>query len=206
MGRFGRIDVLMNNAGQAQLGWFETISNQHVRRQFETNLFGAMNVTRAVLPPMRARRAGLVVTISSVNGLVSNPGGSVYSASKFAIEGWMEGLAQELDPLGIKTLTVEPGMMRTDFLDASSAHRSDIEIPDYAEAVARFQAFISDADHRQRGDPAALAARIVEIAAMPSAPQRFVFGDDALAWTADKLAQLKTQLERSTQIAASESA
>lgn len=200
--RFGRIDILVNNAGQAQLGWFETISDEHVRQQFEINLFGAMNVTRAVLPNMRAHRAGLVVTISSVNGLVSNPGGSVYSASKFAIEGWMEGLAQEIEPLGIKTLIVEPGMMRTDFLDAGSVRHGDIDIPDYAEAVATFQAYISDANHRQPGDPAALAARIVELAAMPSIPPRFIFGDDALAWTSDKLGQLTMQLERSSEMAA----
>lgn len=201
LARFGRIDVLVNNAGQAQLGWFETIGDEHVRRQFEINLFGAMNVTRAVLPHMRARRAGLVVTISSVNGLVANPGGSVYSASKFALEGWMEGLAQELEPLGVKTLVVEPGMMRTDFLDPSAARHGDIDIPDYAEAVARFEAFIRDANHRQPGDPAALAARIVELAATPSMPPRFVFGDDALAWAFEKLERLKTQLERSTEIA-----
>jgi len=199
--RVGRIDVLVNNAGQARLGWFETINADDVSQQFEINLFGAMHVTRAVLPHLRARRSGLVVTISSVNGLVSNPGGSVYSASKFALEGWMEGLAQELEPLGIKTLTVEPGMMRTDFLDASSARHGDIDIPDYAEAVAQFQAFIRDANHRQPGDPAALAARIVEMAAMPSVPPRFVFGDDALAWTAHKLGQLKAQLDRSSGIA-----
>lgn len=200
--RFGRIDILVNNAGQAQLGWFETISDEHVRRQFEINLFGAMNVTRAVLPRMRARRAGLVVTISSVNGLVSNPGGSVYSASKFALEGWIEGLAQEVAPLGIRTLTVEPGMMRTDFLDAGSARHGDIEIADYAEAVAQFQAFIRDANGRQPGDPAILAARIVEMAAMPSVPPRFVFGTDAIAWTRDKLEQLRAQLDRSAGMAA----
>jgi len=199
--RCGRIDVLVNNAGQAQLGWFETIEDEHVRQQFEINLFGAMNVTRAVLPHMRVRHAGLVVTISSVNGLVSNPGGSVYSASKFALEGWMEGLAQELEPLGIRTLVIEPGMMRTDFLDPSSARHGGIDIPDYAVAVARFQAFIRDANHRQPGDPAALAARIVALAATPSSPPRFVFGEDALAWSFDKLERLRAQLERSAEIA-----
>lgn len=192
--RFGHIDILVNNAGQAQLGWFETIRDEQVRQQFEINLFGAMNVTRAILPHMRKRRAGLVVTISSVNGLVSNPGGSVYSASKFAIEGWMEGLAQELEPLGVGTLVVEPGMMRTDFLDASSARHGDIDIPDYAEAIASFQAFISGANHRQPGDPAALAARIVGMTAASPVPPRLVFGNDALAWTAGKLEQLQAQL------------
>lgn len=195
--RFGRIDVLVNNAGQAQLGWFETISDERVRQQFEINLFGAMHVTRAVLPFMRARRSGLVLTISSVNGLVSNPGGSIYSASKFALEGWIEGLAQELAPLGIKSLIVEPGMMRTDFLDDSSARHGDIDIADYTGAVTQFRHFIREANHRQPGDPASLAARIVELAGMPSPPLRFVFGEDAIAWASDKLAQLKAQLDRS---------
>jgi len=199
--RFGRIDVLVNNAGRAQLGWFETISDEHVRAQFDTNLFGAMHVTRAVLPSMRAHRAGLIVTISSVNGLVANPGGSVYSASKFALEGWIEGLAQEIESLGIKSLIIEPGMMNTDFLDPQSARHGDIDIPEYAEAIAQFQAFIKDANHRQPGDPAVLATTIVELAALPRPPQRYIFGDDALNWTSGKLDQLKEQLDRSSDIA-----
>ncbi|WP_244293753.1 SDR family oxidoreductase [Pannonibacter sp. I15F10I1] len=111
--RFGAIDVLVNNAGYAELGFFETFIDAEVRRQFEVNLFGTMNVARAVAPHMRARRSGLIVTISSVSGLVSNAGGAVYSASKFAVEGWMEGFAQELAPLGVRSLLVEPGMLRT---------------------------------------------------------------------------------------------
>lgn len=109
--RLGAIDVLVNNAGYAELGFFETITDAAVRRQFEVNLFGTMNVARAVAPHMRKRRSGLVVTISSVSGLVSNAGGAVYSASKFAIEGWMEGFSQELAPLGVRSLLVEPGML-----------------------------------------------------------------------------------------------
>jgi NAD(P)-dependent dehydrogenase (short-subunit alcohol dehydrogenase family) len=116
--RFGGIDVLVNNAGQAQLGWFETISDEDIRRQFDINLFGMLNVARAALPTMRERRSGLLVTISSVNGIMANAGGSIYSASKFAIEGWIEGLAQEVEPLGLRSLVIEPGMLRTDFLDA----------------------------------------------------------------------------------------
>ncbi len=189
--------MLVNNAGQAQLGWFETISDAHVRQQFEINVFGAMNVARAVLPHMRARRSGLVVTISSVNGLLANPGGSIYSASKFALEGWVEGLAQELAPLGIKSLVIEPGMMRTDFLDASSARHGDIEIADYADAVTQFQSFIAGANRTQPGDPVELAARIVGLAATPSPPARLLFGDDALEWTSAKLGRLSDEVKAS---------
>ncbi|MFV3075656.1 SDR family oxidoreductase [Niveispirillum fermenti] len=140
--RFGAIDVLVNNAGYAELGFFETFTDEAVRRQFEVNLFGTMNVARAVVPQMRAQRSGLIVTISSVSGLVSNGGGAVYSASKFAVEGWMEGFAQELAPLGVRSLLVEPGMLRTDFMDQKSARFGSIDIPDYAEAIAQYRAFV----------------------------------------------------------------
>lgn len=201
--RFGAIDILVNNAGQAQLGWFETISDAYVRRQFDINLFGTMNVTRAVAPHMRARRSGLIVTLSSVNGLMANPGGSVYAASKFALEGWMEGFAQELAPLGIRSLIVEPGMLRTDFLDTRSAVHGDIDIPDYAEALRQFRAFIAEANHKQPGDPKALAARIAELARSEAPPARFVFGEDALEWANAKVDQLKAQIARSADLARS---
>lgn len=196
--RFGRIDVLVNNAGQALLGWFETISTEHVRRQFDINVFGTMNVTRAVVPHMRARRSGLLVTISSVNGLLSHPGGSVYASSKFAIEGWIEGFAQELAPLGVRSLIVEPGMLRTDFLDNRSANHGDINIADYTDAVRQFRSFIAEANHNQPGDPAMLASTIVALASAGDPPARFVFGEDARTWVEEKLEKLKAELEYSS--------
>ena len=199
--RVGGIDVLVNNAGQAQLGWFETISDAHVRRQFEVNLFGTMNVTRAAAAHMRGRRRGLIVTISSVNGLLSNPGGSIYASSKFAIEGWMEGFAQELAPLGVRSLLIEPGMLRTDFLDDRSAAHGDIDIPDYAEALSQFRAFIAGANHNQPGDPKALAACIVRLVELDEPPARFVFGDDALEWSNGKVNQLKAEIAWSADFA-----
>lgn len=195
---FERIDILVNNAGRAQLGWFETIQDEDVRRQFEINLFGAMNVARAVLPTMRRQRAGLVVTISSVNGLVSNPGGSVYSASKFALEGWMEGLAQEIAPLGIRSLIVEPGMMRTNFLDPSSARQGDVDIEDYAEAVADFQTFIAQANGAQQNHPEELAALIVSEASSSEPVRRLLFGADAHEWASAKCQQLAAEIDASS--------
>ncbi|HGJ9215545.1 SDR family NAD(P)-dependent oxidoreductase [Pseudomonas aeruginosa] len=195
---FGRIDILVNNAGRAQLGWFETIPEEDVRRQFEINFFGAMNVARAVLPTMRRQRSGLVVTISSVNGLVANPGGSVYSASKFALEGWMEGLAEEIAPLGIRSLIVEPGMMRTNFLDPSTARQGDVDIADYAEAVAGFRAFIKQANGAQQNDPEALAALIVAEASSPDPARRLLFGADAHEWASAKCRQLAAEIDASS--------
>lgn len=195
--RFGAIDVLVNNAGYAELGFFETFTDAAVRRQFEVNVFGTMNVARAVVPHMRERRSGLVVTISSVSGLVSNGGGAVYSASKFAIEGWMEGFAQELAPLGVRSLLVEPGMLRTDFMDQKSAHFGTIDIPDYAEAIAQYRAFVHQANGNQPGDPKVLSARIVALALRDETPSRLVFGEDARQWAGTKLDQLRQEIEQS---------
>ena len=195
--RFGAIDVLVNNAGYAELGFFETFTDAAVRRQFEVNLFGAMSVARAVVPHMRGRRSGLIVTISSVSGVVSNGGGSVYSASKFALEGWMEGFAQELAPLGVRSLLVEPGMLRTEFMDGKSASFGGIQISDYAEAVAQHRAFVDQANGAQPGDPKALAARIVALASQDETPSRLVFGDDARRWAGAKVDQLRQDIARS---------
>lgn len=194
---FGRIDVLVNNAGRAQLGWFETIRDEDVRRQFEINLFGAMNVARAVLPTMRRQRSGLVVTISSVNGLVSNQGGSVYSASKFALEGWIEGLAEEIAPLGIRSLIVEPGMMRTNFLDPSTARQGAVQIADYADAVEGFRSFITQANGAQENDPEVLAAMIVAEASATDPAPRLLFGADAHEWASAKCRQLAAEIDAS---------
>ncbi|KAA0972012.1 SDR family NAD(P)-dependent oxidoreductase [Aureimonas fodinaquatilis] len=195
--RFGAIDVLVNNAGYAELGFFETFTDAAVRRQFEVNVFGTMNVARAVAPYMRVRRFGLIVTISSVSGLVSNGGGSVYSASKFAVEGWMDGFAQELAPLGVRSLLVEPGMLRTDFMDSKSARFGSIDIPDYADAIAEYRAFVDGANGNQPGDPKLLAARIVALASQSEAPSRLVFGDDARQWAGAKVDQLRQEIVQS---------
>lgn len=195
--RLGAIDVLVNNAGYAELGFFETFTDAAVRRQFEVNLFGTMNVARAVAPHMRERRSGLIVTISSVSGLVSNGGGSVYSASKFAVEGWMEGFAQELAPLGVRSLLVEPGMLRTDFMDGKSASFGSIDIPDYAEAIAQYRAFVDGASGNQPGDPKLLGARILELTSQDEVPSRFVFGADAREWVGAKVDQLRQEIAQS---------
>jgi NAD(P)-dependent dehydrogenase (short-subunit alcohol dehydrogenase family) len=193
--RFGRIDVLVNNAGYGQLGWFETISDEQIRRQFETNVFGAMHVARAVLPLMRAQRSGHVFTISSIAGLISVAGSSIYAASKFAVEGWMEGLAQELKPLGINATVIEPGFFKTDFLDASSVTYGAYDIGDYAEQVAKFKAWHDEMNHQQVGDPAKLGTLLLQLSDMAEPPVRLAAGSDAAEWAVQKGQQLSAEAD-----------
>jgi NAD(P)-dependent dehydrogenase (short-subunit alcohol dehydrogenase family) len=194
--RFGRVDVLVNNAGYGQLGWFENNSEEQIRRQFETNVFGAMHVTRAVLPLMRAQRSGHVFTISSIAGLISVAGSSIYAASKFAVEGWMEGLAQELKPLGIAATVIEPGFFKTDFLDASSVSYGAYDISDYAEQAAKFKAWHNEMNHQQVGDPAKLGALLIRLSEMREPPERLAAGSDAAGWALGKAEQLRSEAEK----------
>lgn len=184
--RFGRIDVLVNNAGYGTLGWFENFSDEAVRRQFEVNVFGAFAVTRAVLPQMRAQRSGHVMSISSIAGLRSSPGGSVYCASKFALEGWMEGLAGEIAPLGIHATIIEPGYFRTDFFDESSAAYDQLDIADYADASREGREFRKGMNHQQVGDPARLGQLVLGLSEMEEPPIRIAAGSDASQWAEEK--------------------
>lgn len=194
--RFGRIDVLMNNAGYGQLGLFEETSLDLVKRQIQTNLYGTMEVTRAVLPLMRKQRSGHIVTTSSISGTVGVAGSSIYSASKFAIEGWMEGLRQEVAPFGITATIVEPGYFKTDFLDGSSVnHGGDIVIEDYAEKSAAVRKAQEDRNHQQTGDPDKLAQAILDLVASEQPPLRLVAGADAVSTVERILAQRRSDLD-----------
>lgn len=200
---FGRIDVLVNNAGYGQLGWFENTSDKLVRRQFETNLFGTMNVTREVLPVMRKQKSGRIFTTSSTAGLIAGEGSSVYSSSKYAVEGWMEGLRAEVMPLGIKTTLIEPGFFRTDFLDKSSVSFGDGDFSDYHKRSEAFRQWHAKMNHRQVGDPARLAAAVVTLSRMPSPPQRFVAGSDATTLILTKLDAVQQELRQHRALSAS---
>lgn len=186
MDRFSVIDVLVNNAGYGLLGWFENLSEEQVRRQFDINFFGALDVTRAVLPVMRAQRSGHVFSISSIAGLRSNGGAAMYCASKFALEGWMEGLAEELAPLGIVATIIEPGFFRTDFLDESSADFAAYDIADYADAAKDRREFQRKMNHQQVGDPAKLGQMMLELNAMNAPPVRIAAGSDCSQWAEEK--------------------
>jgi NAD(P)-dependent dehydrogenase (short-subunit alcohol dehydrogenase family) len=183
--RFGRIDVLVNNAGYGLLGNFEELGADAVERQFSTNVFGLMHVMRAVLPIMRRQRAGRVFNLSSVGGALGFEGASVYCASKFAVEGLSASVGLEVARFGITVTAVEPGFFRTDFLDASSVRYPTDSIEDYAAHDARevYEAY----NHKQAGDPARLGSALVQLAAMAAPPKQFVAGSDAVGMVTGSL-------------------
>ncbi|RQZ17114.1 SDR family NAD(P)-dependent oxidoreductase [Burkholderia sp. Bp9031] len=185
---FGRIDVLVNNAGYGQFGPFETIAPEAIERQFATNVFGTLNVTRAVLPVLRRQRAGHVINMSSNGGFKGVSGASMYSASKFAIEGFSESLAEEVAAFGVKVTIVEPGAFRTNFLDSQVLRYGDLPIDDYAAFWSGAKAVFEKRNHQQRGDPDKLATALVRLAEDSSPPLRFVAGADALHVVEAKLA------------------
>ncbi len=162
--RFGRIDVLVNNAGNFYAGFFEEISPQDFRSQLETTLFGPLNVTRAVLPVMRAQRSGLVVAISSTAGIVGQEFCTAYAAAKFGVEGWIESLTPEVAPFGIRTMLVEPGFFRTELLTPESTNFAEPAIDDYAERTKQTVAAWKGMNGQQPGDPAKLADALVQLA------------------------------------------
>ncbi|MYW67025.1 SDR family NAD(P)-dependent oxidoreductase [Streptomyces sp. SID8379] len=178
--RFGRIDVLINNAAAFQAGYFEEISDAQMRAQMETNLFGPMNVTRAVLPAMRGRRSGHIVTISSIAGLVGQEFCVAYAAAKFGVEGWMESLRYDVEPYGIGTTIVEPGFFRTELLVDASTSWAELSVDDYAERTRTTKAMWQSMNGQQAGDPVKLADALLEVIDLPDPPLRFVAGDDAL--------------------------
>jgi NAD(P)-dependent dehydrogenase (short-subunit alcohol dehydrogenase family) len=180
IGRFGYIDVLVNNAGNFFAGFFEELSPEQVRKQIETLLFGPMNVTRSVLPIMRKQRSGLLLTISSTAGIAGGMFCTAYAAAKFGIEGWMESLTPEISPFGIRTMLVEPGFFRTDLLTRDSTTYADPAIDDYAERTKETVAAWKSMDGKQGGDPAKLARALVELAGLEIPPARFAAGVDAI--------------------------
>ena len=194
--RFGRIDTLVNNAGKFQAGYFEEISDKAFRAQMETNFFGPLNVTRAILPVMRKQRSGHVITFSSVAGLVGQDFTSAYSASKFALEGWMETLQHDLEPFGIATTIVEPGFFRTELLvEGASTVWADLSIDDYAERTKATIAGWRSMNGKQGGDPAKLAAALVTIAGLEEKPLRWMAGADSVASAESKAKELLAQAD-----------
>ncbi len=192
--RFGRVDVLVNNAGNFYAGFFEEISPDDFRAQVETNLFGPLNVTRAVLPVMRAQRSGLVVTISSTAGLIGQQFCTAYAASKFALEGWSESLAPEVAPFGIRTMLVEPGFFRTELLSQDSTRYAEPSIEDYAERTRETVTAWNGMNGLQGGDPAKLAAGLVQLASEVEPPLRWVAGADAVQGVEQKARDLLAQV------------
>jgi NAD(P)-dependent dehydrogenase (short-subunit alcohol dehydrogenase family) len=193
--RFGRVDVLVNNAANFFGGFFEELSPEQVRGQIETNLFGPMTVTRAVLPVMRKQRSGLVISISSTAGVVGGVFCSAYAASKFGLEGWMESLAGEVEEYGIRTMIVEPGFFRTELLQPESTTFGELSIDDYAERTAETIPAWQAMNGQQAGDPAKLAQALVQLADADEPPLRWVAGEDAVEGVEQKARLLLAQVD-----------
>jgi NAD(P)-dependent dehydrogenase (short-subunit alcohol dehydrogenase family) len=201
--RFGRIDVLVNNAASFYAGYFEELTPEQMERQITTSLIGPMNVTRAVLPVMREQRSGHVVTISSSAGFAGFEYGTAYAASKFGVDGWMESLAPEVEPFGIHTTVVNPGFFRTELLTHESTNYAPASIADYAARNAAQRAFWEGMNGKQGGDPAKLAQALLTIVDEEQPPFRFIAGADALAQAEAKLAERRQQIDAFRELSSS---
>ncbi|MGE8161327.1 oxidoreductase [Paraburkholderia sp. NPDC080076] len=193
--KFGRIDVLINNAGFGLLGAIEESTDADVRRMYDTNVFGLLTVTRAVLPAMRSQRAGHVINMSSIGGYRAAAGFGAYSSTKFAVEGLTEALHAELKPLGIHATVVEPGYFRTDFLDTSSLVVAREVIADYDATSGNVRRIAANLNHNQPGNPAKLAAAMIELVDAQTPPLRLPLGTDTLKAIADKNAYVAQETE-----------
>ncbi|MBV6662232.1 SDR family NAD(P)-dependent oxidoreductase [Pseudomonas yamanorum] len=200
---FGRIDVLVNNAGFGLLGAVEEASADEVRRLYETNVFGLLNVTRSVLPFMRQARSGHVINISSVGGFRSGAGFGTYCSTKFAVEGLSEALHAELAPLGVKVTVVEPGYFRTDFLDGNSLVESPLIIDDYAATSGEVRKLAKVYNQQQPGNPELLAVAMIKLVEAPHPPMRLALGTDTLQAIEAKLAYVKEETAAWRELSAS---
>lgn len=192
--KFGRIDVLVNNAGYGAMGALEELSDEATRRQFETNVFGALNMMRAVLPSMRQHRSGYILNLSSVGGFVSFPGAGIYCATKFALEALSEALVKEVEALGIKIIIVEPGAFRTDF-NGRSLVLADTQIADYEPVISGFRQWLQDMDGKQPGDPVKAAEAMIQAVNSDNPPLRLALGADAVSAIETKLESVKAEIE-----------
>jgi NAD(P)-dependent dehydrogenase (short-subunit alcohol dehydrogenase family) len=201
--RFGRIDVLVNNAANFFGAFFEELSPEQIERQLTTNVIGPMNVTRAVLPVMRRQRTGHVISLSSTAGLAGFEYCSAYATSKFGLEGWMESLQPEVEPFGINTTIVEPGFFRTELLEPESTTWPELSIDDYAERNAAQREWWEAQNGRQGGDPAKLAQALLTIADQEQPPLRFMAGADSIELAEQKVAALQQQIDAFRDLSAS---
>src|SRR6202162_122601 len=203
VGRFGRIDVLVNNAANFYAGFFEELTPEQMERQLSTSLIGPMNVTRVVLPVMRKQRSGQIISISSSAGLTGFEFGTAYAASKFGLEGWMQSLQAEVEPFGIDTIIVNPGFFRTELLTEESTNFAERTIEDYNESRTKQMEFWKGYNGQQSGDPAKLAQALITISSKEKPPRRFIAGADAVG-TAEKVAAtLQQQTEAYRELSSS---
>jgi NAD(P)-dependent dehydrogenase (short-subunit alcohol dehydrogenase family) len=201
--RFGRIDVLVNNAASFYAGYFEELTPEQMDRQLAASLIGPMNVTRSVLPVMRKQRSGHIISISSSAGLSGFEFGTAYAASKFALEGWMESLHAEIAPFGITTTIVNPGFFRTELLTEQSTNYAEPSIKDYHERRTKQLEFWKAQNGKQSGDPAKLAQALIVIADQQPPPSRFIAGADAIATAEQRVVELTAQIEANRDLSTS---
>lgn len=192
--RFGRIDVLVNNAANFYAGYFEELTPAQMDLQLTSTLLGPMNVTRAVLPVMRKQGSGKVIAISSTASLLGFEFCSAYSAAKFAVDGWMESLQAEVAPFGIETMIVNPGFFRTELLTDQSTQYAPPSVSDYNERRAQTIASWKSANGQQSGNPAKLAQALMTLVNQPKLPRRFIAGADAIGMAEQKIAVLQQQI------------
>lgn len=192
--RLGHVDVVVNNAGYGTAGAIEEVTAEQIRRQMEVNFFGALAVMRAFLPHLRERRKGWILNLSSIAGVLANPGLGLYCASKFALEAVSEALAKEVAPLGIKVVIIEPGPFRTDFAGRSLVVAP--AIPDYAATAGAMRRYFEQADGKQAGDPVKAARAMLELVHMENPPLRLAMGNRAVDLIRNKLESQLAELAR----------
>lgn len=192
---YDRIDVLVNNAGYGLMGAVEEVSIDEIKRQFDTNFFGALSMIRAVLPKMREQGSGHILNLSSFGGIVSGAGRSLYSSTKFALEGLSEGLEQEVSPLGIKVTIIEPGAFRTDFRGRSLSV-PEHQIADYAQTSGKVIKQTQELNGKQPGDPVKAAAVMIQVVESDNPPLRLALGEDSVNGITQKLESMKADLEK----------
>ena len=203
LAHFGRIDVLVNNAGYGLLGAVEEASAKEIENLYRTNVFGLLNVTRAILPAMRKQRSGHIINLSSDAGYLAGPGWGLYASTKFAIEAISEALHAELAPLGIRVTALEPGFFRTDFLGSESLATTAERISDYAPTVGKMLELAASRHGHQPGDPRKLAQAVIQIANAPEPPLRLPLGPDTLARIAEKNAFVTKEIAKWGELSAS---
>jgi NAD(P)-dependent dehydrogenase (short-subunit alcohol dehydrogenase family) len=201
--RFGRIDVLVNNAGNFYAGYFEELTPEQIELQLATSLIGPMNVTRAVLPVMRKQRSGHLISISSTAGFAGFEFCSAYAASKFGLEGWTESLQPEVAPFGITTTIVNPGFFRTELLTKESVTYAEPSLEDYAERTAEQLKWWEAQSGQQPGDPAKLAQALLTIADEDPPPRRFIAGADAIATAEQQIVAMQQQIDAFRELSSS---
>jgi len=201
--RFGRIDILVNNAANFQAGYFEELTPAQIYLQLASSLIGPMSVTRAVLSVMRKQGSGKIISISSTASLLGFEFCGAYSASKFALDGWMESLQPEVAPFGIETMIVNPGFFRTELLTDESTQYAPPSVSDYDERRAQHLAFWKSANGQQPGDPAKLAQALITLVNQPELPRRFIAGADAVGMVGQKIVLLQQQIDAHRELSSS---